>query len=631
MLLAVKVLNATQLSNDTNQCGYTKRALNAIQQSNSTTQTSKYDVVYTKLNLWLNPDTNYINGYASHYIIALQNLDTLVFDFSDSLSIDSIIYHHVSTNYIRANNTISIPIGNKITTGTLDSIKIYYSGAPAKTGFGSFNRSQHNGTNILWTLSEPFGAKDWWPCKISLSDKIDSMDIVITTPSYYRAASNGLLVAETTIGNQTTSHWKTNYPIEPYLVGISITNYTIYYNYYIKNSDTLKIWNYVYPENITTAQQETAEIVKHLHLFDSLLIPYPFGKEKYGHAQFNWGGGIEHQTMSFVSSFNKSLLAHELAHQWFGDMITCASWEDIWLNEGFATYLEGLTQQYIYKQNWMLWKKNKINSIISLPDGSVMCNDTTDINRIFSGRMSYSKGAYLLHMTRWVLGDSIFFKSLKNYLTDTLLKYKYAKTSQLIAHFEETSGKNLQTFFNQWYYQEGHPSYTVSWGFADETLTLLINQTTSHTSISFFEMPVPIYIKGVAGKDTLLILNNTYSGQKFEVPLSFIPKEIIFDPDLWILSANNKVQRISELNNDDNRILVYPNPAKNEITIELVNFYKPIDQIELINILGQKVFRSAFPGVNNTVIIPIDNIDKGSYYLRVLTATNHAIKKIIKY
>ena len=220
--------------------------------------------------------------------------------------------------------------------------------------------------------------------------------------------------------------------------------------------------------------------------------------------------------MTYVVSFDYSLIAHECAHQWFGDMVTCGSWEDIWLNEGFATYWQGMTVERYDPNNWMYWKQSERDYIVSAPDGSVKCTDTTDVGRIFDGRLTYSKGAYVLHMLRWVMGDPAFFQGMKDYLLDPALSYNYAKTPDLKQHLESASGLDLTTFFDQWYYNQGYPTYYLSWYPTGNTINLTISQLQSDPSVSFFEMPVPVEFKD-ATHDTTVVFNHTFSGQSFAV------------------------------------------------------------------------------------------------------------------
>ena len=163
---------------------------------------------------------------------------------------------------------------------------VYYHGVPPDNGFGSFVQSTHKGTPVIWTLSEPYGASDWWPCKNSLTDKADSIDIFVTTPAEYKAASNGLLISSLPDGTGMVYHWKHRYPIATYLVCMAVTNYSRYIHKVPFGPDTLKVINYIYPEDSAAAYAQTANAVPMIQVYDSLFGIYPFQNEKYGHTQF---------------------------------------------------------------------------------------------------------------------------------------------------------------------------------------------------------------------------------------------------------------------------------------------------------------------------------------------------------
>ncbi len=526
-----------------------QKAHGFIEAGMSSAVPDNYDLKYHRFQWTIDPAVNYIKGSVTSYLIPTSgNLGVINFDLSLILDVDSVKYHNANVAFVHnANDLLQINLPSPILFNTLDSVTVYYQGIPFGGGLGSFVKSTHSGVPVIWTLSEPFGAKDWWPCKQSLNDKIDSIDVIVTTPQSYRVASNGLLKSEITSGTNKIYHWQSHYPIAAYLVAIGVTNYAVYHDYLpLSPTDTIDVLNYVYPEHLPTAQSQTPDILNVIALFNNLVGLYPFSEEKYGHCEFGWGGGMEHQTMSFVINFSHSLIAHECAHQWFGDKVTCGSWEDIWLNEGFATYMEGLSEEFLFPSTWTSWKTSKINSITSSPNGSVLCDDTTSVSRIFDSRLSYSKGAYLLHMLRWKLGDALFFQSLRNYLEDPDLAFSYAKTPDLIRHLENTSGQDLTKFFDQWYYKQGYPSYQVRWNQIGNDVCVKISQTQSNASVNFFEMPVPVRFQG-SGHDTTIVFNHTFSGQAFNAELNFTATTVTFDPNLWLISKNNTVTFDSQL------------------------------------------------------------------------------------
>ncbi|MEP7263812.1 MAG: M1 family aminopeptidase [Bacteroidota bacterium] len=596
-----------------------------------------YDVKYHRNNWQIDPALLYISGSVTTYFTSkTANLNQITFDLNDALTADSVFENGTALSFLQpaGTNSLQINLSNTLTLNQLDSVTVFYHGIPGNSGFGSFNQDTHAGTPVIWSLSEPFGASDWWPCKNSLTDKIDSVDVIVTTPQAYRAASNGLLIEEIQSGANKIYHWQSHYPVSSYLVAIAVTNYAVYSDYVPLTNDSIEVLNYVYPENLATAQSQTPDIISVIQLYDSLTVLYPFANEKYGHAQFNWGGGMEHQTMSFVIAFDHYLIAHECAHQWFGDKITCGSWEDIWLNEGFATYFEGLTEEFLFPAIWYNWKSDKINSITSQPDGSVLCDDTTDVSRIFDGRLTYNKGSYLLHMLRWKMGDADFFQALRNYLNDPLLAYNYAKTPDLKAHLESTSGLNLTNFFDQWYYNQGYPSYHIKWYQSGNLLKVKINQTQSDPSVTFFEMPVPVRFQG-AGLDTVLVFDNHFSGELFTATIGAGASTVTFDPDLWILSANNSVTFDAALavneNSLNDKVMVYPNPASDQLNLRFSA--KEINKISIyiFDSYGRKIVDySDYKSDKNqqTVSINSSSFPSGIYQLMITTDQTITVSKI---
>ncbi|WP_298309291.1 M1 family aminopeptidase [Flavobacterium sp.] len=591
--------------------------------------TLNYDVTYHKLELTIDPAVYFISGKVTTTYTALANMNTVTFDLATEMAVTSV---KIGTNNLtflqNASDELIITLPSTQATGTSATIEIIYSGAPPSGGFGSFAATVHNGTPVLWTLSEPFGARDWWPCKQDLNDKINSIDVFITAPSQYVAVANGVEQSQVVNGANKTTHFQHNYPIPAYLICIAATDYTVYTQTAGTAPNTFPIVNYIYPETFTpTVQTQLNQTPLIMNFFSSTFEIYPFYLEKYGHAQFGWGGGMEHTTVSFMNNFSRGLIAHELAHQWFGDKITCGTWKDIWLNEGFATYLASLViENFDGNAAFITDKTNMINNITSQLGGAVYLTDTEaqNVGRIFSSRLSYNKGAMVLNMLRLKMGDTMFFQALRNYLADTNLAFKYAVTSDLKYHLEAVYGSSLTEFFNDWVFNQGYPTYNITaqnWGAGQAKIT--VSQTQSHSSVSFFEMPIPVRLTGAGGQTFDTILENTTNNQEFIISVPFAITGANFDPEKDIISKNNTVTLGNENFDLEKAIALYPNPVSNELHIQIpINI--SIEKVIIFNSLGQKTIES------NELDLSVNQLSSGVHFVQIQTSEGTFHKKIIK-
>jgi len=635
LLVSVLQINAQDYEETLNaiRVSEAKTAYRQMMRS-SNLNTGNYDVKYHRLELDVDPSQAQISGDITTYFEAKEAMTEITFDLADNMTVSQVLQRGNSLAF--AQNTddelvITLPITQN--QGVLDSLTISYSGNPISSGFGSFEQTTHAGDPIIWTLSEPYGAKGWWPCKQDLIDKIDSIDVHITTPEFnpsneaYVAVSNGLEISQSVTNSERVTHFKHGHPIPAYLIAIAVTNYEIYSHQVPNNGNPFDIINYVYPESLVSAQASTEVTVDIMNIFTDLFEEYPFSDEKYGHAQFGWGGGMEHTTVSFMGSFSRGLIAHELAHQWFGNKITCGSWKDIWLNEGFATYLSGLVIENLDGEaSFKAWRQQKVNNITSQPSGAVYLTDqdTTSVNRIFSSRLSYNKGSMVLHMLRQKLGDTDFYQGLQDYLDTPDLAFDYAKTQDFNDVMEASTGENLDEFFNDWIYNQGYPSYNVNWNQNGNQLKLTVSQTQSHNSVSFFEAGVPIRVVGTLGETLDLVLNNTTNNEQFFETLNFTIQDVIFDPDIHLISKNNSVVLSTDEFNFNTDIIVYPSP-----TTSVVNILKPdgldIQNIKVYNSLGQLLLQSSW-----TPQLNLNTLASGLLFVQFHTEDKIINKRVIK-
>ncbi|MDZ7624837.1 MAG: M1 family metallopeptidase [Ignavibacteriaceae bacterium] len=380
-------------------------------------------------------------------------IETIDLNFYDNFEIKKILLNGVSTEYENEGYRLSIPLNSF--DGNEFKIEVEYEGTPKKAGLEGFVFGKRNGTSLVYNLSEPNYASSWFPCNDIPFDKT-MLEISITNDSSMVSVSNGVLVDVITDGERRTYRWRTEYPISTYLVAIYSSDYEYFSDEYISldGLDTMSVEYYVLPDKLEKAKVDFSTHVKMLEVFSQMFGEYPFLKEKYGVAEFLWyAGAMEHQTITGVSSnmiggkkFFEDTFVHELAHQWWGNAVGPKSWKDIWLNEGFATYCEALYYEAISG-------KEALQSTMMSKYSSNFSGSLAEPGPFLFTRTMYDKGAWVLHMLRWEVGDSSFFEILRTYYET--YKYSNASISDFKYVSEKVSGKNLDKFFEQWVYGKG--------------------------------------------------------------------------------------------------------------------------------------------------------------------------------
>jgi aminopeptidase N len=585
-----------------------------------TASSANFDVYHYRCQWQVNPYVRYITGKVTPSFVMTSTGNAIVLDLSTQLTVDSVVYHNNKISFQHQSpDALAITFPANIPQGTKDSVSIFYQGVPKLEGFGSFAQNYHLDVPIIWTLSQPYGSKDWWPCKNGLTDKADSIDIFITHPAAFIASSNGLDVSRNVVDTMATTHFHHRYPIASYLVAMAVTNYWVWDDTVTVNNKNYRFMTYAYPEAVGYYSGQAIYAKNAFRTFTKLFGEYPFAAEKYAQTQFGWPGGMEHQTNSFIRNNSPAISAHELGHQWFGDRITCGSWAHIWLNEGFAQYASGLyTAEHHPIQYYLGFIRETLFNSCMEPGGSVYVRDTTDVSKIFDGRLIYNKGAFVVHMLRGVLGDSLFYKGVRQYLSDPTVSYGFATTEDLQRNLEQVSGRNLNTFFQKWIYGEGYANYQAEWSQNNNLwVKLKLNQTTSHPSVSFYDMPVQLEFRS-ATKKKLVTVEHQYNGQEFSIQLDFVPDTVVIDPDLWVLAKDRTSKKIATSTTPD-VIQLYPNPAPRNALLTWQNPTGNKLSIRLLNAAGQLLYRKEITvtGRDESISIPLEHRPKGMYVLDI--------------
>ena len=615
-------------------CSQTKSSSRVFSEASTLTENQeKIDITYYNIDFEIDFNNEQIFGSVlANGFVGMDQPEYIEFDFSDEMTVDSVWLNNENTSFDHIDDIIKIPAQVSIPEGYNFSCHIFYRGSPPTSGFGSYNFDMHNNIDHVWTLSEPYGARDWWPCKDDPSDKADSVDIIVTVPYEQIVVSNGLLVDEQDLPNgKKMYHWSERYPICTYLVSIATYPYTFWTDTYIGiNGDTLPLEYYVYPDHYELVYDNYMLTNDMMEVFADKFGEYPFMGEKYGHAEFGRGGGMEHQTISSMGGHSEWLIAHELGHQWWGDLVTCSSFHHIWLNEGFARFSEAIWDEAshgfeAYKSYWQ-------NHSYFGP-GTIYVEDPQTAAQIFNGNLTYNKAGWVVHMLRGVMGDSLFFESLKSYGYNDSLAYSDVTTEDFKNVCEDISDLNLSNFFEQWIYNEYYPKYGLLWdinGVGELIITIHQLQTWQ-----YFDMPIDIKVV-LANESLSFTVNNQFGTQEYNLgSINGIPLSVQLDPDGWIL------KEVQYLNNDNiipeiSNILIYPaypNPFNPEVTFQYflpTRFGEIQSEIQIYDLQGRLIDEigtgKSKPGLNN--VSWKANAPSGTYFIQMSANNKNYSEKV---
>lgn len=582
-----------------------------------------FRVGYYGLNLDIDPALERLSGHADLLLHLPAGTTRITLELARQLHISGITDAETgaSVSFSRSAGPmdflVEIELEEETEAGT-DSqrlIRIAYEGTPGSTGFGSFVFTRRGGSPHFWTLSQPFGARDWFPNLNTPAVKADSSDVIARIPDGLTLASNGLLQRQTPLGDGRTEwHWRSRYPIAHYLIALTAAPYVQFTDYFrYAPQDSLPVHNFVYPDADSPQLREQARLtIPMMALFTELFGPYPFLSEQYGHVMFGRRGGMEHQTMSSMNNFSRALVAHELAHQWFGNGVTCARWEDIWLNESFATYAEGLVvEAFDGPDAFREWRRGVRGQVTTEPLGRVFvpseridpASPDASVARIFRFRTSYQKGALVLHQLRYLLGDDTFFGLLQNWMQGPF-RYASATTEDFIAHAEAFSGQSLRAFFDTWIYGESHPELEIRYGVRPAAqkeaglyrMRISVKATASGGGTADWALPLELRIPAADGsRDTTLTLPGFGQPVTLELTLPFPPGLPEADPDAHLLLG--RTDNIAGAFADPNLELPgglslqppYPNPFNGRVLIPYTLSEPTEIRAEIIDVNGRHI------------------------------------------
>ena len=504
-----------------------------------------FDVTSYLLDLDFQPDGTTGKGTVSGSVTItaeslVDGLEHVVLDLRDNMTVSAVQRGLTLLAFTHADDLVDVALDQPFDAGEPFTIKVSYSGKPSSSGFGSIRWRKYSNSGfgeMVSTLSEPEGARDWWPCKDRPDDKA-MVEEWWTVPGNWIATGNGVSLGMQPVGGGKKRYkWKPTHPLTTYLVSIAATDYILFgHTYTPLAGGAMPVVYYVYPEDSSDAQVSFSGTVSMIEFFAETFGEYPFVEDKYGMSAFSVGGGMEHSTNT---SYGYQLIdgghtydwivAHELAHQWWGDSLSPRDFRNIWLNEGFATHSEALWYEslngHVGYQDYMnsLWSEFFSGPVYDNPD--------------WFGSTVYDKGAWVQHMLRGVLGDPAFFQSLRDWYANN--KDGVVDTAAYQANAESAHGAALDWFFDEWVYGENAPRYQYGWASVPlgDGFRHYVGIKQVQTDAPTFTMPVRLTLVTTSGSQVVTVWNDQVD-QTFVLDTDDPLVDLIFDERDFILKAS---------------------------------------------------------------------------------------------
>lgn len=607
----------------------------------------KFDVLNYTLNLDLYD--NFISPYPKDFTgtnTVTFKVDTALSEIkldavNSSLEINGVGMAGVS--FTHADDTLTITLDQLYNPGDEVSVSIDYSHKNVTDG------AFYVGDGFVFTDCEPEGARKWFPCYDRPADKA-TLDLTAKVPATVLLGSNGRLQDSTTVADTTWFNWISRDPIATYIMVMTgKVGYNLDIVYWERPSDSSLMPIRFYYNNGENPDYMQVQVPLMASYFSEHYGEHPFEKDGFAtlNNQFTWGG-MENQTLTSLcpGCWYESLVCHEIAHQWFGDMISPGTWADLWLNEGFATWSEAFWWE---SSGGYSAYKDDIEANASYYMGSnpgwpvynpEWAQNTPPNGTLFNYAITYCKSSCVLHLLRYVLGDDPFFQAIYDYATDTVeFKYKNAVTEDFIAKIEESTGEELDWFFDQWVYGPNHPVYDNEYNFVDLgdgtwEVNFLASQV--QTNADFFKMPIELYIYFMDSSDTTITVMNDENNQIFSFTFDVQPATMFFDKNNEIVIKNASLSvGIDDTESGSYSFSLgqnYPNPAHGSTSITYsIPEQLPVS-VTVFDLTGKKIFEiiqgSKERGIHQ-LNLDVTKLESGTYYYSLNAGEFVATKKLV--